>query len=66
MVYTMGKEDPRGASYLGRNIYNGQIYNTSTLRLGNGGVSNIRRHPVGVFPLTYPVSLLYSRATRPL
>jgi len=66
IVYTIGKGDPRGASCLGRNLYNRQIYNASTLRLGNRGVPNIRRHPVGVSPLTYPVPLLYSRATRPL
>jgi len=66
MARTTGKGDPRGASCLGRTLYDGQIYNASTLRLGNGGVPNIRRHPAGVSPLTYPVSLLYSRATRPL
>ena len=53
-TYIKGKGNSKKVSYLGRNLYNKQIYNFSTLRLEDRGVPNIHRYPIRVSPLIYP------------
>ena len=50
-IYIKGKENPQKVSYLGKNIYNRQIYNFSTFKLEDRGVPNICRYFIRVSPL---------------
>ena len=63
-IYIKGKGNPKRVNYLGKNLYNRQIYNSSTFKLGDRGVFNIYRYPIKVFPFISLFSLLYSRATK--